>query len=276
MSLHLDTGTLYVVATPIGHLGDLTSRAEDVLKAVQIVVAEDTRRTRVLLEHIDHRAPRLMSLHSHNEDSQSDVLLAHLQQGDDIALVSDAGTPLVNDPGFPLIRLARQAGIATVPVPGCCSITTLLSVCPLPSQPFRFVGFLPARKSARRAQLEQWLVQEDAIVFLESPKRIHHALQDMAALSERRIFLGRELTKRHESFYSGKAAELLTQLPQPARGELIGLIEAGPASFSNPDEERVLRTLLQELPPTQAARLAAGLLGSKKSQMYDLAVKLSR
>jgi len=276
MSLHLGMGTLYVVATPIGHLGDLTSRAEEVLKAVQIVVAEDTRRTRVLLEHIDHRAPELLSLHSHNEAEQSELLLARLTQGADVALVSDAGTPLVNDPGFPLIRQAQQAGVTTVPVPGCCSITALLSVCPLPSQPFRFVGFLPAKKSARRTRLQQWLAQEDAIVFLESPNRIHHTLRDVSALSDRQVFLGRELTKRHETFYTGQAHALLEQLPASPKGELIGLIEAGPAMVSNPDEERVLRTLLQELPPTQAARLAAGLLGSRKSQMYDLALKMSR
>ncbi|MEM9620223.1 MAG: 16S rRNA (cytidine(1402)-2'-O)-methyltransferase [Pseudomonadota bacterium] len=276
MSMQLDTGTLYVVATPIGHLGDLTRRAEDVLKSASIVVAEDTRRTQVLLEHIGHRAPDLVSLHEHNEEARSGELIQRLRDGSDIALVSDAGTPLVNDPGFPLLRMAHAAGLTTVPVPGCCAITTLLSVCPIPTQPFRFVGFLPVKQAARRKLLQGWLAQADAVVFLESPKRIRRALQDVAQLTQRQIFVGRELTKRHESFYTGTASQVLEQLPETPRGELIGVIEAGQVEARNPEEERLMRVLLEELAPAQAARIAANLLARKKSQMYDLALQLSR
>ncbi len=263
------------MATPIGHLGDLTRRAEDVLKSVQIIAAEDTRRTRVLLEHIGHRAPEILSLHVHNEAEKSGGLVQRLLQGADIALVSDAGTPLINDPGYPLIQQAWQAGIQTVPVPGSSAVTALLSVCPLPCQPFIYIGFLPAKAKARRVELKQHLQHGAALVFLESPKRIRQTLADLQHTT-RRIMLGRELTKRHESLYVGTAGEILAQLDDSPKGEMTVVIECGQGGGQNLEHERLLRVLLEEMSPSQAARLGANILRVKKSELYDLAVQLNR
>ena len=272
----LPSGVLYVVATPIGHLGDLSRRAEEVLKSVQIIAAEDTRRTRVLLDHIDHRAPELLSLHDHNEHHMAPELVARLSAGDSVALVSDAGTPLVNDPGYPLVQAAFAAGIRTVPIPGASSITALLSVCPLPSYPFRFVGFLPSKSKARTELLEGWLSSPDAVVFLEAPHRIVATLEDLARITERRVMLGRELTKTHESILVGTAAVLAQEVIDQARGEFIGVIEAAEVSPLVRDSAAVLRVLLKELPPSQAAKLAASICGTRKADMYDLALSLPR
>lgn len=275
MTGRLNAGVLYVVATPIGHLGDLTRRAEEVLKKVQIVAAEDTRRTRVLLDHIDHRAPELLSLHEHNEHAVADKLLARLQAGADVALVSDAGTPLVNDPGYLLVGAAHAAGIKTVPVPGACSITTAISVCPLACQPFRYVGFLPAKSSARQNALHQWLGAADALVFLEAPHRILATLEDIEAITTRRVMLGRELTKKYETILVGTAAEVAIELGDNPRGEFTCIIEADKPRAVSYDQERVLSALLKELPPTQAAKIAASICDVKKSEMYELAVRLA-
>ena len=271
----LNAGVLYVVATPIGHLGDLSRRAEEVLKKVQIVAAEDTRRTRVLLEHIDHRAPELVSLHEHNEQSMVERLMTKLQAGANVAVVSDAGTPLVNDPGFLLVQAAHAAGIQAVPIPGPCAITAALSVCPLPCQPFRYVGFLPAKGNARRQQLQDYLAAADALVFLESPRRICATLSDLAVLTERRILLARELTKQYETLYVGSATDLLEQLGDNPRGEFTCVVESGDAAGVSYDQQRVLKALLKEMPPAKAAKVAASICDAKKSEMYDLALTLA-
>ena len=271
----VNAGILYVVATPIGHLGDLSRRAEQVLRKVQIVAAEDTRRTRVLLDHIAHRAPELVSMHEHNEQTMVERLLANLQAGADVAVVSDAGTPLVNDPGFGLVQAAHAAGIKTVPIPGPCAITAALSVCPLPCQPFRYVGFLSAKGNARRQQLDAYLASADALVFLESPRRICATLSDLATLTERRILLARELTKQYETLYVGSAAELLEQLGENPKGEFTCVVESGAAAAVSYDQQRVLMALLKELPPTKAAKIAASICNATKSDMYDLALTLS-
>jgi 16S rRNA (cytidine1402-2'-O)-methyltransferase len=270
-----NAGVLYVVATPIGHLGDLSRRAEDVLRQVQIVAAEDTRRTRVLLEHIDHRAPELVSLHEHNEEVMVERLLARLQGGADVALVSDAGTPLVNDPGFLLVQAARAGGVPTVPIPGPCAITTALSVCPIPCHPFRYVGFLPAKAGQRQQRLAECLNSGDAVVFLESPHRILETLAELSGLTNRRLMLARELTKQYETLYVGSADALIEQLGDKPKGEFTCIIEAGEAQAVSHDQQLVLQALLQELPPTKAAKLAATICNAKKSDMYGLAVSLS-
>jgi len=270
-----NAGVLYVVATPIGHLGDLSRRAEDVLKKVQIVAAEDTRRTRVLLEHIDHRAPELVSMHEHNEETMVTRLLQKLQAGDDVAVVSDAGTPLVNDPGFLLVQAAHAAGVRTVPIPGPCAITAALSVCPLPCQPFRYIGFLAAKANTRRRELSEHLSQGDALVFLESPHRILATLRDIAALTQRRVMLARELTKQYETLYVGQADQLITELGASPKGEFTCVIESGATQAVSHDQQTVLKALLQELPPTKAAKIAAVICNAKKSDMYDLALSLS-
>lgn len=276
MSVVLNPGKLYVVATPIGHLGDLTRRGEDVLKSVQIIAAEDTRRTRVLLDHIDHRVPQLLSLHEHNEDYVSLKLIDKLKLGHDVALVCDAGTPLINDPGFTLIARAHEQGITTIPVPGACSITAALSVCPLPSQPFRFIGFLPAKSKARRELLTRSLITADALVFLEAPHRILQTLEDLAALTPRKLMLAREMTKQYETLLVGTPKQVLEQLGNNPRGEIVVIVEATSQIAVGIDEVKVLEALLKELSPAQAAKIAANICDTSKSLMYDLAVKLGR
>ncbi len=274
MTARLNCGDLYVVATPIGHLGDLTRRAEDVLKAVQIVAAEDTRRTRVLLDHINHRTPELVSLHEHNEAAMGERLVERLRDGSDVALVSDAGTPLVNDPGYALVQAAHAAGIRVIPVPGASAITAALSVCPLPARPFRYVGFLPQKAKARRFALKNWLMNGDALIFLEAPHRVLASLKDIGELCERRVMLGRELTKQFEEVLVGTAAEVAAALGEEPRGEFTGIVEAAEVADVSFDHRQVLSALLEELKPAQAARIAATICGTPKSVMYDLAIRL--
>jgi 16S rRNA (cytidine1402-2'-O)-methyltransferase len=270
------SGILYVVATPIGHLGDLTMRGVEVLNQVQIIAAEDTRRTRVLLTHIGHKGCDLLSLHEHNEDRVSSNLIKRLASGDDVALVSDAGTPLINDPGFLLLQLAWEAQIRVVPIPGACSITTALSVCPIPCQPFRFVGFLSARAKVRHQALSQWLLMPEALVFLESPHRIRATLGDIAVLSNKRILVGREMTKQFETFLVGSAVELLDQLAEQPKGEFVCVVEYGEEVSKEFELNHVLESLLKELSPTQASRIAAGICGVRKKQAYDVALQMSK
>lgn len=243
---------------------------------METIAAEDTRRTQVLLAHISHRAPELVSLHEHNERSASTRLLERLQGGSDVALVSDAGTPLINDPGFALVGLAFQHGIRVVPIPGACSVTAALSVCPIPCQPFRFVGFLPARATARQTALHNWLQAPEALVFLEAPHRIAATLDDLAALTSKRIFVAREMTKQYETLLCGSAAEVAEQLGVSVKGEIVVVVQAGDEEARVYEHERVLKCLLKDLAPGQAAKLAAQICGTRKSSMYDLALRLNR
>ncbi len=268
------SGILYVVATPIGHLGDLSRRCVEVLSDVQIIAAEDTRRTGILLQHIGADRREVVSLHEHNEQRIAPLLLERVSAGEDMALVSDAGTPLINDPGYMLLRLAWEAGIRVTPIPGPSAITTALSVCPLPCQPFRYVGFLPSKKLARQNQLQRWLHMPEAFVFFESPKRIRATLESLAALTERKVMLGREMTKQYETFLVGNAAELLEQLDAQPRGEFVGIVEVSEQEQSSHDQAQVLSILLRELPMTQAAKLAAAICGTRKKDAYDLAMQL--
>ena len=269
------SGTLYVVATPIGHLGDLSQRAVATLKQVEIIAAEDTRRSGVLLTHIGHQGCQMVSLHDHNEATVGPKLITRLKMGDSVALVSDAGTPLINDPGYRLLQLAWQQDIQVVPIPGPSAVITALSVCPLPSQPFRYVGFLAAKASARRQQLQTWLQHADALVFFESPHRIRHTLEDLGGLTQRRIFLGREMTKQYETFLIGSAEDVLQKLGDPPKGEFVGIVEAGDAAQTQYQHQQVLQVLLQELSPAKAARLAAQICGANKRDLYELALTLN-
>ena len=269
------SGTLYVVATPIGHLGDLSQRAIATLKQVEIIAAEDTRRSGVLLTHIGHEGCQIVSLHDHNEATVSPKLITRLKMGNSVALVSDAGTPLINDPGYRLLQLAWQQDIQVVPIPGPSAVITALSVCPLPSQPFRYVGFLAAKASARRQQLQTWLQHADALVFFESPHRIRHTLEDLGGLTQRRIFLGREMTKQYETFLIGSAEDVLQKLGDPPKGEFVGIVEAGDAAQTQYQHQQVLQVLLQELSPAKAARLAAQICGANKRDLYELALTLN-
>ena len=197
MSEHRSIGTLFVVATPIGNLDDITLRAVDVLKSVAIVAAEDTRRSGVLLAHIGARPERLLSLHDHNEGGRSEQLLDLLQRGHDVALISDAGTPLISDPGFELVRRVRGEGVRVVPIPGPSSVTAALSASPLPIERFLFEGFLPSRATARRKRLRELAASSVAVVFFEAARRLRETLDDLVGIvdGDRQILLAKELTK---------------------------------------------------------------------------------
>ncbi|HET9679513.1 MAG TPA: 16S rRNA (cytidine(1402)-2'-O)-methyltransferase [Gammaproteobacteria bacterium] len=272
-------GTLYIVATPIGNLQDMTPRAREVLAAVAIIAAEDTRHSGKLLKYFNITTPQI-SLHDHNEASRTPDLLAKLRAGQDIALISDAGTPLISDPGFTLVRAAREAGITITPIPGACAIITALSAAGLPTDRFVFEGFLSAKSQARQNQLAALRHETRTLVFYESVHRLPATLADMAtAFGEQRYaVIGRELTKLHEAFYAGALAELRTQVESNAdigKGELV-LLVAG--AGKRPDNElqhaeQILDTLLTELPVKQAAALAAKLTGIKKNRLYSLALE---
>jgi len=271
-------GTLYIVATPIGNLRDITLRALDILKSVDRIAAEDTRVSAGLLAHYGIRAP-LVAYHEHNEARATAGLLAGLQAGQSLAQISDAGTPGISDPGANLVRAARAAGIPVVPIPGVSAVATALSVAGLDSGPWLFHGFLPAKPAARRKTLEALRTATQASVFYEAPHRIVETVADLAAVfgPERGLFLGRELTKRFETLWSGPLAAGLDWLQADAnqqRGEFVLVVEAAPsAPESDAEARRLLDVLLEELPASQAARLAARISGQKKNALYDLALK---
>jgi 16S rRNA (cytidine1402-2'-O)-methyltransferase len=269
-------GTLYVVATPIGNLADLTPRARDVLASVALIAAEDTRHTRQLLQTCGI-GTALTSLHEHNEEQKSAELVARLAGGESIALVSDAGTPLVSDPGFDLVAAARRAGIAVVAIPGACAAIAALSVAGLPTARFAFEGFLPAKTVARNQRLEQLAREERTLIFYEAPHRLTEVLRDMARMfgTERRASISRELTKRFETTYSGTLAQLSEAAERDndmTRGEIVIVVSGAPATdvVQEIDSDRLLRVLREELPPSQAAKIAARITGRKRSELYEV------
>lgn len=275
-------GVLYVVATPIGNLADISARAREVLAAVEVVAAEDTRHSGTLLSHLGIRTP-LISLHDHNEAQRAPLLVARLQAGESVALISDAGTPLISDPGFDLVRAARAAGIVVTPVPGASALVAALSVSGLPTDRFVFEGFLPAKQVARRERLAALAAEPRTLVFYESVHRLQESLADMAAAfgAERRAVLARELTKLHEGVHDAPLQELLEWAgsdPAAAKGEVV-LMVAGAAvaegAALDAEAERVLKLLLAELPVKQAAALAAGITGLNKNPLYERALELS-
>ena len=268
------TGTLHVVATPIGNLGDLSPRALDTLRAVAAICAEDTRHTRQLLAHYGLERP-LVALHEHNEEQLADKLVARLQAGESLALVSDAGTPLVSDPGFRLVRAARAAGVPVSPVPGACAFVAALSVAGLPSDRLVFEGFLPAKGNARRERLAPLAAETRTLAFYESAHRIEEALADMAAIfgAERRAVIARELTKLFETVLDGTLAELQARVaadPNQRKGEFVVLVQgAGEDADARIAEGRRLYAKLGEhLPPSTAAKLAAELSGAPRKALY--------
>jgi 16S rRNA (cytidine1402-2'-O)-methyltransferase len=274
-------GNLFIVATPIGNLGDISARARQTLSDVAVVAAEDTRHSGTLLQHLG-LAKSLVSLHEHNEAQRADQLIERLKRGEHIALVSDAGTPLISDPGYGLVRTALAQGIKVIPVPGACAAIVALSAAGLPTDRFAFEGFLPAKASGRRERLEALCKDERTLVFYEAPHRLRDMLDDIALIfGERQVVVARELTKQYESFYYGSATELAARAAQDAdmnRGEIV-IVVAGapeqPRQGMTVDTDKVLRTLLEELSPAQAAKLTAKLTGEKRSELYDRAVALS-
>jgi 16S rRNA (cytidine1402-2'-O)-methyltransferase len=275
-------GTLYVVATPIGNLADLTPRAREVLASVALIAAEDTRHTRQLLQSCGI-GTALTSLHEHNEAQKSAELVARLAQGDSIALVSDAGTPLVSDPGFDLVAAARRAGIAVVAIPGACAAIAALSVAGLPTDRFAFEGFLPAKTAARSERLEQLAREPRTLIFYEAPHRLGEVLRDMTQIfgAERSASISRELTKRFETTYSGTLAQLRDAVERDSdmsRGEIVIVVSGAPSTSTalELDSDALLRALLEELSPSQAAKVAAHVTGGKRSELYEAALRLGK
>jgi 16S rRNA (cytidine1402-2'-O)-methyltransferase len=267
---------LYVVATPIGNLGDITLRALEVLKGVDRVAAEDTRVSGQLLAHFDIRKP-LVSIREHNEREAADKVVTWIGAGEALAYVSDAGTPAISDPGARLVTAVRAAGLTVVPVPGASAVTTALSAAGLESGQWLFHGFLPPKSGARRAQLQTLAALPSALVFYEAPHRIEETLADMAAVldSSRAVTLARELTKKFESIVTlplRDAPAWLAADPNHVRGEFVVIVHPPAAAAAMVDSEamRVLDVLLGALPPTLAAKLASQITGRSKAELYKM------
>lgn len=273
-------GRLFVVATPIGNLADLSARAATVLRTVPVVACEDTRRSGALLAHVGAAPRSVLALHDHNEAAASAAVLARLREGEDVALVCDAGTPLVADPGFPLLRSAWGAGIGVVPIPGPSAVTAAVAVSPIPVDSFRFDGFLPARAAQRRKVLAGALASEVAVVFFEAPHRLRQTLADLVALGAqaRPLLVCRELTKTYETVAFATVGEHLEALPSPPRGEFTCILAPanGADGGRKGNDSAVLRALCAELPPAQAARLAARITGQPRDELYARAVSMRR
>ena len=268
-------GVLYVVSTPIGNLGDTTFRALDALKSVDLVAAEDTRHTRKLFERygID---TALVSLHEHNEDQQARALVERLLGGDTMALVSDAGTPLLSDPGYRFVKEAAEAGITVSPIPGASAITAALCVAGLATDRFAFEGFLPPKQAARRSALSELRHETRSQVFFESSHRILAALADLAEIFgvERPAAVCREMTKQFETILRGSLGELLERVESDAvqqKGEFVIVV----AGYESSDDEKLAaglemaQALLEYLPPAQAAKVAAKLTGASRRELYE-------
>jgi 16S rRNA (cytidine1402-2'-O)-methyltransferase len=279
-ALNSTTGSLYVVATPIGNLDDMSVRALKVLREVALIAAEDTRHSLRLMQHFGIATP-LAACHEHNEREEGSRFITRLLAGDDVALISDAGTPLISDPGYHLVRQARAAGIQVVPVPGACALIAALSAAGLPSDRFIFEGFLPAKSVGRRSRLELLKEEPRTLIFYEAPHRILECLQDLEDIfgAERPAVLGRELTKTFETLKGLPLGDLRAFVEADSnqqRGECVVLV----AGWSEPEGEdvigaearRVLDLLLQEMPLKRAAAVAAEITGVRKNLLYQVAL----
>jgi len=268
------SGTLFVVATPIGNLEDLSPRARQTLAEVDLVAAEDTRHTGRLLSHLGVEA-RLLAVHEHNESAAAKRIVEMLLAGRDVALVSDAGTPLVSDPGYRVVRAALEAGIRVSPVPGPSAVAAALSVAGLATDRFCFEGFLPPKQAGRRRRLETLRDESRTIVIYESVHRIGATMTDLCEIfgDDRAAFIGRELTKLHEQCVNGTLAELRGRIDSgaiPEKGEFV-LVVAGASESTKDtfDADHLLSVLASHLPATEAARIAAELTGEKKNALYQ-------
>jgi 16S rRNA (cytidine1402-2'-O)-methyltransferase len=280
-------GRLYVIATPIGNLGDLSARARDTLQNCALIAAEDTRHTGMLLKHFGIQTPQI-SLHDHNEASRAVEIIARLRDGHSIALVSDAGTPAISDPGFELVRAVAAAGLEIAAIPGPCAAIAALSISGLPTDRFCFEGFLPARGSARRERLKLLEQEPRTLVLYEAPHRVQETLEDCvnAFGAARPGAVAREITKLHETTYRGSLGELSSLARSDAdfvRGEIVLLIAGATLSAAPADAgadghggalDKALAALLKELPLKQAARLAAQITGARDNEAYKRALRL--
>lgn len=280
----LAPGTLFLVATPIGNLGDLSARARDVLAQAELLLAEDTRHAALLLRAcgIERQGRAMESLHEHNEHERAPRAIERLRAGASVALVSDAGTPLVSDPGALLVREAVRAGVPVVAVPGPCAAIAALSLSALPTDRFVFEGFLPAKAAARQRALEALVAETRTLVLYEAPHRLRESLADLARVlgSARRASVARELTKKFETVYRGALADLARRAaedPDMVRGEIAIVVEGATRQLAADatHADRVLRILLAELPSSQAAKLASQITGRPRREMYERALELA-
>ncbi|HEC18928.1 MAG TPA: 16S rRNA (cytidine(1402)-2'-O)-methyltransferase [Gammaproteobacteria bacterium] len=281
MNEAVEAGVLYVVATPIGNRADISQRALAVLGGVDLIAAEDTRHSGRLLQHY-HIERQILALHEHNERQRAAEVVTRLQQGQSVALISDAGTPLISDPGYHLVRLAREAGIKVVPVPGPNAMIAALSAAGLPSDRFIFEGFLPSKSAARQKRLQALADEPRTLIFYEAPHRLLETLGDMVAVfgAQRHVVLARELSKTFETIKGAPAGELLAWVggdPDQQKGEMVLLVKGREATDSeevSAEARRILKILLDELPLSQASALAAKITGSKKKPLYQLGLTL--
>jgi len=272
---------LYIVATPIGNLGDITSRAIEILREVDCIAAEDTRHSKKLLVHFNIKKP-MLSLHDYNENERSKILLSRLQKGENIALISDAGTPLISDPGFRLVKMVREAGVTVIPIPGPCAAITALCASGLPTDKFIFEGFLPAKSSARTKRLGKLKTEPRTIIFYEAPHRVIFLIKELINIfgENRPAVVARELTKKFETIYSANLAEIKIWLEsdkKQQKGEFVILLHgAKPTKEEKINEKdlQILKTLLTELPVKQAASLTAKITGISKNELYKAAMEL--
>ena len=271
------TGILYIVATPIGNLQDITQRALDTFAQVDLIAAEDTRHSGLLLSHYGIKKP-FFALHDHNEQEKAHILVEKLKQGSHIALISDAGTPLISDPGFHLVRQCREAGIRIVPLPGACAAITALCASGIASDRFCFEGFLPAKSKARKDKLENIVEEDRTLIFYESTHRILDTLEDMQSVlgEERYIVLAREITKTWETITGNTIKNLrewLLEDPNRTKGEMVLIVEGKPKSDNNdeisPQAVKALELIAEELPLKKAAAIVAELYGYKKNALYQ-------
>lgn len=277
------TETLYIVATPIGNLNDITLRAIEVLKQVDVIAAEDTRHSKKLLDHYGVDT-RLMSVHDHNEEAKIESIKNLLSDGQSVALISDAGTPLISDPGFRLVRQLRADGFQVVAIPGPCAAIAALSVAGLPTDRFLFEGFLPAKQQARRAQLELLANESATLVFYESPKRIEACLQDVVAVlgADRWVSVAKEITKAFETVKTAPASEVLAWLQEAdahRRGEFVLLLAGRPAEAAAVIDASVMRAVelaRDQMPLKKACALVSEITGVAKNALYSAALELNQ
>lgn len=276
-------GSLYIVATPIGNMGDMTERAQQVLASVDVIAVEDTRRSGQLLRNFDISTP-MIAVHEHNERQICESLLRRIHEGESIALISDAGTPLLSDPGYYLVTQSHVQNIPVIPIPGVSALIAALSVAGLPTDHFVFEGFLPSKSAARQQRLEKLKEDSRTLVFYEAPHRIVEMLKDLQQVfgSQRQVVLARELTKTFETVHGDKLEQLIPWVEadeNQRKGEFVVLVHGAEPRDStkiDPEAERILLILLEELPVKQAAALAAKVTGLKKNTLYQHALELKR